>query len=121
VFLRPDVTHGNESGNPGLVLDAEEVLANNSITATPLDEGRELLPVGRPDIPRRGSNSPRRSIPCNDGGTVETYVQSDNSLERYSSSSNMYPEPSHPQPGRCFIQTEGMVVQVGYFFLNHLI
>jgi hypothetical protein len=111
------VTHGNESGNPGLVLDAEEVLANHSITATPLDEGRELLPVGRADIPRRGSNSPRRSAPSSEGGTVETYVQPDSSLERYSTNPQMYTEPPHPQPGRCFIQSEGMVVQVR--FLNY--
>jgi hypothetical protein len=113
VFLRPDVTHGNESGNPGLVLDAEEVLANNSITATPLDEGRELLPVGRADIPRRNSNSPRRTVTSSEGGTVETYVQPDSSsIERYNTHPKMYADPPHPQPGRCYIQSEGMVIQV---------
>ncbi|XP_059471257.1 uncharacterized protein LOC132194158 [Neocloeon triangulifer] len=115
LFLRPDVTHGNESGNPGVVLDAEEVLANNSIVATPLDEGRELLPVGRQDISRRGSISPnRRTQPSSDNGTIETYVQPDcetstTSLDRYSTDMQLIPQP---QPGRCYIPSDGLIVQV---------
>ncbi|CAB3385322.1 Hypothetical predicted protein, partial [Cloeon dipterum] len=107
LFLRPDVTHGNESGNPGVVLDAEEVLANNSIAATPLDEGRELLPVGHSAGRRESPSRPGRDC---QSGTVETYVQPDAEPERFSPKQ---PTPTpQPQPARCFIQGEGLVVQV---------
>ncbi|KAF4527221.1 hypothetical protein B566_EDAN010558 [Ephemera danica] len=117
LFLRPDVTRGNESANPGLVTEMDEVMVT-AAPSPPEDEGRELLPVRtresspQPPILQQQQTSSPAVLQAT--GTAETYVQPASDIERYESSPKKYQQDMpRPQPGRCFIEDSsgGVVVQ----------